>query len=186
LLDNTGDASIRPNQIFAVSLPYSMLDDLQARAVVDVVERHLLTPLGLRSLAPKDPAYRGVYRGGVLERDSAYHQGSVWLWLMGPFLSAYARVYPGSERVAELVDGLRGHLREAGVGQMSEIADGDAPFTPRGCFAQAWSVAGVLRAVADGGWNKLTGFSDISRERGAAYADAGDGGGRAVYVAGVQ
>jgi predicted glycogen debranching enzyme len=186
LLDNTGDASIRPNQIFAVSLAYTMLDDLQARAVVDVVERHLLTPLGLRSLSPEDPAYRGVYRGGVYERDSAYHQGSVWLWLMGPFLSAYARVYPGSERVAELVEGLRGHLREAGVGQMSEIADGDAPYTPRGCFAQAWSVAEVLRAVAEGGWNKLTGFSDISGERGAAHADAGDGGGRAVYVAGVQ
>jgi glycogen debranching enzyme len=153
--------------------------------VVDVVERHLLTPLGLRSLAPEDPAYRGVYRGGVLERDSAYHQGSVWLWLMGPFLSAYARVYPGSERVAELVNGLREHLREAGVGQMSEIADGDAPFTPRGCFAQAWSVAEVLRAVAENRGNRLTAGLDVSMERGANHADAGDGGGRAVYVAGV-
>lgn len=149
LLDNTGDASIRPNQIFAVSLPYTMLDREQAVAVVDTVEAHLLTPLGLRSLAPDDPAYRGRYEGGVVERDSAYHQGSVWLWLMGPFVTAYARLYPGSPRLAELLEGMRGHLREAGLGQMSEIADGDPPHTPRGCFAQAWSVAEILRAAVE-------------------------------------
>jgi predicted glycogen debranching enzyme len=149
LLDNIGDASIRPNQIIAASLHYTMLDEAQASAVVETVERHLLTPLGLRSLSPADPAYRGRYIGGVRERDSAYHQGPVWLWLMGPFLSAYARLYPGSPRLRELLDGLRGHLREGGIGQLSEIADSDPPHTPRGCFAQAWSVAEVLRAAAE-------------------------------------
>ncbi|MBI2688751.1 MAG: glycogen debranching enzyme family protein [Acidobacteria bacterium] len=157
LLDNTDDPSIRPNQIFAVSLHYSMLNAAQAAAVVDTVERHLLTPIGLRSVSPVDPAYRGHYTGGVRERDSAYHQGSVWLWLMGPFLTAYARVHPGSPRLQELLNGMRGHLREAGIGQLSEIADGDLPHTPRGCFAQAWSVAELLRAAAENiGNNKVT------------------------------
>jgi len=164
LLDNTGDPSIRPNQIFAASLHYSMLDEVQAAAVVAAVERHLLTPLGLRSLSPIDKAYRGRYEGGVLERDSAYHQGSVWLWLMGPFLTAYARVRPGSSRVRELLCGMRGHLRQAGIGQMSEIADGDAPHTPRGCFAQAWSVAELLRAAAE----------EIVRNRNNASSDRVD------------
>ena len=105
---------------------------------------------------------------------------------MGPFVSAYARVNPGSARMAELVNGMRPHLREAGVGQMSEIADGDAPFTPRGCFAQAWSVAELLRAAAEDCGNKRTRRADVSRERGKIHADVGDGGGRAFYVAGVQ
>lgn len=153
LLDNTGDATIRPNQIIAASLHYTMLDEAQASAVVETVERHLLTPLGLRSLSPADPAYHGRYIGGVRERDSAYHQGPVWLWLMGPFLTAYARLHPESPRLREWFDGLRGHLREGGIGQFSEIADADPPHTPRGCFAQAWSVAEVLRAAAETqGW----------------------------------
>ena len=150
LLDNTADASIRPNQIFAVSLPYSMLDEAQAAAVVKTVEAHLLTPLGLRSLSPVDPAYRGRYEGGVWDRDSAYHQGSVWLFLMGPFITAYSKVHPGSPRTRQLLEGMAGHLRQAGIGQLSEIADGDPPNTPRGCFAQAWSVAELLRAAAEG------------------------------------
>ncbi len=150
LLDNTADASIRPNQIFAVSLPYSMLEPAQAAAVVETVEKHLLTPLGLRSLSPVDPAYRGRYEGGVWDRDSAYHQGSVWLFLMGPFLTAYSKVHPGSPRTRHLLEGMAGHLRQAGIGQLSEIADGDPPNSPRGCFAQAWSVAELLRAAAEG------------------------------------
>ena len=161
LLDNTGDASIRPNQIFAASLHYSMLDPLQAAAVVETVERHLLTPLGLRSLSPSDPEYRGRYMGGVLERDSAYHQGSVWPWLMGPVLSAYARVHPGSPRIGELLNGVRPHLREAGIGQVSEVADGDPPYTPGGCFAQAWSVAELLRAGAENVGNKRASTADL-------------------------
>ena len=149
LLDNTGDAAIRPNQIFAASLHYSMLDQEQIEAVVRCIDHHLLTPFGLRSLSPEDPAYRGRYAGGVYERDSAYHQGSVWLWLMGPFLTAYSRVHPGSPRLRELLHGMQPNLREACVGQLSEIADGDPPFTPGGCFAQAWSVAEILRAATE-------------------------------------
>jgi predicted glycogen debranching enzyme len=189
LLDNTDDASIRPNQIFAVSLHFSMLDQDQAAAVVGTVEQHLLTPLGLRSLSPQDPAYRGRYTGGVYERDSAYHQGSVWLWLMGPFLTAYARVHPGSPRLRELLNGLEGHLREAGVGQMSEIADGNAPFTPRGCFAQAWSVAELLRAATENVGNKTGTPVDLLSapvKENAIYDDAGNGPGRALHLARVQ
>ncbi|MFN0101694.1 MAG: amylo-alpha-1,6-glucosidase [Bryobacteraceae bacterium] len=188
LLDNTGDASIRPNQILAVSLHYSMLNPSQAAAVVDTVERHLLTPLGLRSLSPEDPAYRGRYLGGVYERDSAYHQGSVWLWLMGPFVTSYARVYPGSPRLRELLNGLRGHLREAGIGQVSEIADGDAPHTPRGCFAQAWSVAELLRAAAEIAWNNIgrsPDLIDVPKKENEIHAAPRHGGGRAVHVTGL-
>jgi len=138
------DSSIRPNQIFAVSLPYTMLDDEHAAKVVAVVERELLTPMGLRTLAPGDPNYRGRYEGGVLERDSAYHQGTVWPWLLGPFIDAWKRVHPG-EDASRFLAPLHAHLEEACLGQISEIADGDAPHTPRGCFAQAWSVAELLR-----------------------------------------
>jgi predicted glycogen debranching enzyme len=188
LLDNVDDPSIRPNQIFAVSLRYSMLDGAQAAAVVDTVDRHLFTPLGLRSLAPSDPAYRGRYLGGVKERDSAYHQGSVWLWLMGPFLTAYARVYPKSPRIRQILEGLRPHLMEAGVGQMSEIADGDAPHTPRGCFAQAWSVAEVLRAAAECLGNMRhhePDLKNVAEKESGNDAGDGDGAGRAVHVAGL-
>ena len=188
LLDNTADASIRPNQIFAVSLHYSMLDNAQSLAVLQTVEKHLLTPVGLRSLSPDDPSYRGHYLGGVYERDSAYHQGSVWLWLMGPFLAAYARVHPSSPRPAELLNGFQEHLRHAGIGQLSEIADGDAPFTPRGCFAQAWSVAELLRAAAENVGNKVTAVPDLnldSVEENEIHAAVRDGDHRAFYVAGM-
>lgn len=142
------DASVRPNQIFAVSLPYSMLDDEQARKIVDKVETELLTPVGLRSLAPSDPAYVPIYIGGPYERDSAYHQGTVWGWLIGPFVDAYCRVYPDrSDRIAEILSGFKEHLTEAGLGQISEIFDADPPHAPRGCPAQAWSVAEMLRVI---------------------------------------
>lgn len=188
LLDNSDDPSIRPNQIFAVSLHHSMLDEEQALAVVDTVEKHLLTPLGLRSLSPEDPAYHGHYLGGVWERDSAYHQGSVWLWLMGPFLTAYARVHPGSPRLGELLNAMRSHQRQAGIGQFSEIADGDAPHTPRGCFAQAWSVAELLRAAAENVGNKSRRKTDLVRGPGKEKKirdAAGASRGGAFYVAGV-
>lgn len=142
------DAAIRPNQIFSVSLPYSMLDDVTARKVVDKVETELLTTVGLRSLAPSDPAYIPIYIGGPYERDSAYHQGTVWGWLIGPFIDAYRRVYPDRpERIGEILSGFKSHLAEAGLGQISEIFDADPPHTPRGCPAQAWSVAEVLRVL---------------------------------------
>jgi len=147
------DASIRPNQIFAVSLPYSMLSPERAKQVVGVVEQHLLTPYGLRTLAPSDPQYRGRYSGNPISRDGAYHQGTVWPWLMGSFIRAYIKVNGGTEparRQAEnwLVS-LKDHLADAGLGQMSEIFDGDPPHRPVGCVAQAWSVAEILRTTVE-------------------------------------
>jgi predicted glycogen debranching enzyme len=140
------DGSIRPNQILAVSLGHSMLEPDRMKMIVDKVEAELLTPVGLRSLSPRDPAYVGFYRGGPLERDSAYHQGTVWAWLIGPFVDAYRKVYPDREdRVREILAPIAGHLREAGIGQISEIFDAEPPHAPRGCTAQAWSVAEVLR-----------------------------------------
>jgi predicted glycogen debranching enzyme len=144
------DPSIRPNQIFAVSLRHSMLSAERARAVVAKVREHLLTPYGLRSLAASDPQYRGRYSGGPLERDGAYHQGTVWPWLMGPFLTAYVKVNGDSDvarrQAREWLTPLRQHLSDAGLGHISEIFEGDPPHRPCGCIAQAWSVAEVLRA----------------------------------------
>jgi glycogen debranching enzyme len=145
------DASIRPNQIFAASLPYTMLDAARMQKVVDKVEEELLTPVGLRSLSPKDPKYIPVYVGSPFERDSAYHQGTVWGWLIGPFIDAYRKVYPNQEtRVAGMLKGFAIHLTEAGIGQISEIFDAEPPHAPRGCPAQAWSVAEVMRVVVSG------------------------------------
>jgi predicted glycogen debranching enzyme len=149
----TRDASLRPNQIFAVSLPFSMLSRERARSVVEVVERHLLTPYGLRSLAPHDSRYHGRYEGDALSRDGAYHQGTVWAWLMGPFITAYLKVHDREpqecERARTWLTNFRAHLSEAGLAQVSEIFDGDSPHTPRGCIAQAWSVAELLRAAVE-------------------------------------
>ena len=145
---NERDASVRPNQIFAAGLPHTMLAPDRLRAVVDKVEAELLTPVGLRSLSPKDKRYCPTYIGSPLERDSAYHQGTVWAWLIGAFVDAYARAYPESdEHVERFTAGLISHLSEAGIGQVSEIFDAERPFTPRGCFAQAWSVGELLRLL---------------------------------------
>lgn len=148
------DASIRPNQILAVGgLPYPLLDGAAARRVLDCVEAHLLTPLGLRTLAPSEPAYRGRYQGDGAERDASYHQGTVWPWLLGPFVDAWLRLN-GSDarRRAEarerFLRPLLAHLRVAGIGHVSEIADGDAPHTPRGAPFQAWSLGELLRIQA--------------------------------------
>jgi predicted glycogen debranching enzyme len=147
------DGSIRPNQIFAVSLPHRMLPPERAKQVVDAVQRDLLTPIGLRSLSPHDPRYRPRYAGGVLERDSAYHQGTVWPWLMGPFITAYVEVHGRSNQARaqakSWIEAFDEHLRTAGLGQISEVADGDPPHTPGGCIAQAWSVAELLRAAVE-------------------------------------
>ena len=143
------DASIRPNQILAVSLVHPILETKRMKHVVDKVEAELLTPMGLRSLSPHDPAYVPYYRGSPFERDSAYHQGTVWAWLIGPFVDAYRKVYPErGDRIREFLTPLAEHLTEAGVGQISEIFDAETPHAPRGCTAQAWSVAEVLRASA--------------------------------------
>jgi len=141
-----GDSpALRPNQLLAVSLPHSPLDPDQQRAVVDVCARHLLTSHGLRSLAPDDPDYIGRYGGDQRQRDAAYHQGTVWAWLIGPFVSAHLRVYGNRDQARSLLRPLSRHIAAHGVGSISEIFDGDPPFTPRGCIAQAWSVAEVLR-----------------------------------------
>ena len=145
------DASFRPNQILAVGgLPYALLHGAPARALVDAVEARLLTPLGLRSLDPADPAYRPRYEGGVLERDGAYHQGTVWPWLIGPFVEAWVRVRGATpeakrEARARFLAPLSGHLGDAGLGHVSEIADGEPPHAPRGCPFQAWSMGELLR-----------------------------------------
>jgi glycogen debranching enzyme len=152
---NTGvpDASIRPNQIFAVSLPYTMLRPERAKLVVDVVQQHLLTPYGLRTLAPNDPQYRGRYTGDPHSRDGAYHQGTVWPWLMGPFITAFIKVNGGSQAARQQAETwlspLKDHLADAGLGHISEIFDGDYPHRPVGCIAQAWSVAEILRATVE-------------------------------------
>jgi predicted glycogen debranching enzyme len=147
------DASLRPNQVLAVSLPHSMLPLDRARSVIDVVEAHLLTPVGLRTLDRNDPRYRSVYEGDVLSRDSVYHQGIVWPWLMGPFLTGYLRVHGKSaasrKRAGEWLQPFREHLRVGGLGHVSEILDAEPPYHPRGCYAQAWSVAELLRAAVE-------------------------------------
>jgi len=140
------DKSLRPNQILAVSLGTDLLDAHQARSVVDMCARELLTPVGLRSLAPSDARYIGDYVGGPRERDAAYHQGTAWSWLLGPFALAHYRVYGDAARATRLLAGLAAHVDEACIGTISEIFDGDPPHTPRGCFAQAWSVGETLRA----------------------------------------
>ncbi|HYL84320.1 MAG TPA: amylo-alpha-1,6-glucosidase [Candidatus Angelobacter sp.] len=140
------DASLRPNQIFAVSLPESSLSREQQKAVVDVCSRRLLTSHGLRSLAQGEPGYQGHYTGGPRERDAAYHQGTVWGWLLGPFVLAHLRVYGDRRTALGFLEPLGNQISSYGVGTLGEIYDGDAPFTPRGCIAQAWTVAEVLRA----------------------------------------
>ena len=147
---STADESIRPNQILAVSLPISVLSRSRAARVLETIERLLLTPYGLRTLAPTDPRYCGRYEGDARSRDAAYHQGTVWPWLMGPFIMAYLRIHPMTEahaRIAEWLKPLRGHLSNAGLGQVSEVFDGDPPHRPGGCIAQAWSVAELLRVA---------------------------------------
>jgi predicted glycogen debranching enzyme len=142
--DGSG-AELRPNQLFAVSLPYSPLAEWQQKGVVDACSRALLTSHGLRSLAVDDPTYIGRYGGDQKQRDAAYHQGTVWGWLIGPFVAAHWRVYRDAEVARSYLRPLFHHLTDHGLGNISEIFEGDPPFTPRGCPAQAWSVAEVLR-----------------------------------------
>lgn len=143
------DGAVRPNQAIALALPRELLDSDKRESALRVIERKLLTPYGLRSLAPDEPGYRGRYAGGVIDRDGAYHQGTVWGWLMGPFVFALwnvrGRTPETMKYVTELIKPLEQHLSEAGLNSVSEIFDGDAPHKPCGCIAQAWSVAELLR-----------------------------------------
>lgn len=146
------DVSIRPNQVIAVSLTNTMLSKGRAVSVLRVIERELLTARGLRTLSPTDPNYIGRYEGGPGSRDGAYHQGTVWPWLMGPYVTAYTRTFgkeAGRKFASAWLENFREHLHEACLGQVSEIFDGDAPHNPRGCVAQAWSVAELLRAIVE-------------------------------------
>jgi glycogen debranching enzyme len=150
VVEESPDASIRPNQIFAVSLPHSMLSQDRAQAVVKKVQRELLTPIGLRTLAPGDPKYIGRYGGDQRSRDGAYHQGTVWPWLLGPFIRAYLKVNSNSpaarEQARHWLGPIQQQLTQTGLGTTPEIFDGDPPHRAAGCIAQAWSVAEVLRA----------------------------------------
>ena len=145
------DDRFRPNQILAVGgLPVPLVHGERARLIVEAVEKRLLTPLGLRTLARKEPGYQARYQGNVLERDGAYHQGAAWLWLLGPFVEAWVRVHGNTAEIRaearrRFLGPLLAHLNEAGLGHLSELADGDFPQTPRGCPFQAWSVAEALR-----------------------------------------
>ncbi len=139
------DPALRPNQLLAISLPFPLIAGEQARSILETVAMELATPYGLRTLSPRDPGYRGHYQGDIWQRDSAYHQGTVWPWLIGPYLAAQRRVYGPQADVRSQLAPLLDHLNSAGIGTISEIMDGDPPYTPRGCVAQAWSVAEVLR-----------------------------------------
>jgi predicted glycogen debranching enzyme len=141
------DSACRPNQIFAISLTNPVLERQHWEPVLNVVKERLLTPVGLRSLAPDHPDFKARYFGDLRARDAAYHQGTVWAWLIGPFIDAWLRVHPGDfERARGFLKGFIAHLSDACVGSISEVFDAEAPYTPRGCIAQAWSVAEVLRA----------------------------------------
>jgi predicted glycogen debranching enzyme len=141
------DPALRPNQVLAISLPHAVLDPARWSSVLESISENLLTPVGLRSLAPGEPDYKPRYDGDLRARDAAYHQGTVWAWLVGPFVDAWLRVYPDQwQEARSFLAGFPDHLGEACIGSISEIFDADSPFTPRGCISQAWSVAEVLRA----------------------------------------
>ena len=142
------DAALRPNQVFAVALDFPVLDESRWKQVVEVVRQKLLTPFGLRSLSPDHPDYKPAYDGDLRARDAAYHQGTVWAWLIGPFLDAWLKVNPGDNAGAlRLIEGFKPHLADACIGTIGEIFDAEPPYHPRGCAAQAWSVAEVLRCL---------------------------------------
>lgn len=151
--ESGNDPSCRPNQIFAIALTHPVLDRSRWGPVVETVRQRLLTPVGLRSLAPGHPDYKSRYFGDLRARDAAYHQGTVWAWLIGPFIDAWLKLHPDDRAGARgFLEGFEAHLGQACIGSISEIFDAEGPFSPRGCVAQAWSVAEVLRA-----WVKTAG-----------------------------
>jgi predicted glycogen debranching enzyme len=142
------DPSNRPNQLFAISLPSPVLDQARWRPVLEAVERELVTPVGLRSLSPSHADYKRTYRGDLLARDAAYHQGTVWSWLIGPYIDALLRVRPDDLAAAHhATDALLAHLTDHCIGNISEVFDAEPPFVAGGCVAQAWSVAELLRCL---------------------------------------
>ncbi len=147
--NNEPDASLRPNQLLAISLPFALVDDEKAKLILNVIEEKLYTPVGLRSLPPEDSRYTGIYGGSPLQRDGSYHQGTVWSWLLGPYVDSLIKVKAKRSTIEKIVNAFAYHLNEGGIGTVSEIADADAPHHPRGCFAQAWGVAEILRVIHD-------------------------------------
>jgi len=142
------DPALRPNQIFAISLDFPILDEARWKPVVEAVQNALLTPYGLRSLSRDHPDYKPAYDGDLRARDAAYHQGTVWAWLIGPFIDAWVKVHPTDTAGAQrFLDGFKPHLGDACIGTISEVFDAEPPYQPRGCAAQAWSVAEVLRCL---------------------------------------
>ncbi len=148
---NGYDKSLRPNQLFAISLPYPLLEGDKAKAVLQIVEEKLYTPVGLRTLPPDNPRYTGVYGGNALKRDGCYHQGTVWSWLIGPYIDAIMKLKGKGykAKAKKVIKDFKYHLNEGCIGSVSEIFDGDAPHHPRGCVAQAWGVAEVLRVIKE-------------------------------------
>jgi predicted glycogen debranching enzyme len=151
VIDASGkpDAELRPNQLFAISLPFALIEGEKAEAVLKIVEEKLYTPAGLRSLQPEDVHYVHHYGGDQWRRDSSYHEGTVWSWLLGPFVDALIKGKTEKSKVKKVIDDFKYHLAEVCIGQVSEIFDADAPHHPRGCVAQAWGVAEVLRVMKD-------------------------------------
>jgi glycogen debranching enzyme len=146
--ENGDDPSLRPNQVFAISLDFPILSQNRWAPVIQCLERNLLTPVGLRSLAPGEQDYKAQYYGNLRARDAAYHQGTVWPWLIGPYIDAWLRLHPDQIEHAEtLLRTLEDRLAENGIGTIGEIFDAEAPYTHRGCVAQAWSVSEVLRSM---------------------------------------
>jgi predicted glycogen debranching enzyme len=143
---NGDDPAIRPNQVLAISLPRAVLDRQRWEPVMNVVTEELLTPVGLRSLAPGHTDYRPKYSGDLWSRDASYHQGTVWAWLIGPYIDAWLKLHvDGQQAARRFLQGFEPHFSDSCVGSINEVYDAKEPFTPRGCIAQAWSVAEVLR-----------------------------------------
>lgn len=163
----TNDASLRPNQVFAVSLPVSPLSPAQQKGIVDAVASHLLTSHGLRSLAPNEAGYKGRYAGGPRERDSAYHQGTVWGWLLGPFALAHHRVYHDPALAQSFLEPLGRTITAGGLGTLGEVFDGDPPFAPGGCIAQAWTVGELFYA-----WQSLSAAISPAQVQAATQAQS--------------
>ena len=164
--DGNNDAALRPNQLFAISLDHPVLEQKHWASVVCIVQQKLLTPVGLRSLSPDHPDYKPRYYGDLRARDAAYHQGTVWAWLIGPFVDAYLKIHPDDIAGARsFLEGFTHHLSEGCIGSVSEVFDAEPPFTPRGCIAQAWSVAELARC-----WVRTAGVSPQPGRSGVHYA----------------
>jgi predicted glycogen debranching enzyme len=152
VIDGPGkDASVRPNAIFTISLPFALFEGDKAESILKLVKERLYTPIGLRTLDPADPRYKSNYTGDLTQRDNAYHQGTVWTWLLGPYVDAIMKI-KGEYAIDEartVTEAFKYHLSEAGIGTVSEIADAEPPFLPRGCIAQAWGVGEWLRVIRD-------------------------------------